>query len=1233
MLLRIASFELRRRLRMLSTYVYFAIFFGIGLLWNLLAGGAFPGSVVDFGAGGKVVINAPYSLTFITLLSGFFGTVFTAAIAGRATYQDVDHRTTPFFFTAPISKLDYLGGRLLGATLSVLILYPGIALGAWVATRTPWIDATRVGPDHFLAYALPYLTVLLPNLLFTSSVFFTLATLFKRMVPVYVGAVVLVLGYLIAGNITANMDNRVLAAMIDPFGTQAVERLTEYWTIAEKNTRLVSLSGVFLYNRLLWGGLGVTLLGLTYIRFRFTESSAGKSRASEEPPEAGPITLPAPPALDFSRRASFGALAALTRLQLRETIKNVFFLVIVLAGILFMVATGLNADQIYGTRTWPVTYVMLEVAGGTFTLFVVIVITLYSGELVWRERDAGLALIFDALPIPRWVVFTSKLVALLLVQVLLLVALMVAAIALQAAKGYFHFELGLYAETLFGVKLATYWSLCCLAMLVHVLVNNKYVGHFAMILYFVVGIVLPLLGLEHNLARFDAVPRWTYSAMNGFGHFVAPIASFQIYWGALAVVFALVANALWVRGLETGLASRLRLARATVSRGAAVAMGAALLVFVGMGGFIFWNTNHLNEYRTEHENEAEQALWERTYAGEWKDAAQPSIEGVTIAFDIFPDERRVATHGTYALRNESGEPIARVAVRVPHRVEIAKLTFGRGERRTLADDTLGFYVYELPAPLAPGERATLDFDLRYQNVGFTNDRGDTSVVYNGTFVNNSPLPHIGYPDAAEISEDAKRHKFGLAPKRLPPAGDPKRSMHNYIAGDASWMDFDATVSTSTDQLAIAPGYLEREWTDNGRRYFHYTMDSKILGFYAFLSARYEVLRDSWTPPSTGCPEGAETRHPCAPDGKAVAIEIDYQPGHTYDLERMVEGAKKSLDYFTAKFGPYQHRQVRIVEFPRYETFAQSFPNTIPYSESIGFIARVNDDNPDDVDYPFYVTAHEVAHQWWGHQVVSADVQGATLLSESLAQYSALMVMKHEYGPDKMRRFLKYELDRYLRGRGTARRPETPLVKVENDGYIHYGKGSLVMYALQDYIGEDTVDATLAKFVADHAFQPPPYTDAPALVAAFRASTPAEYQYVIEDLFETITLFENRAERAVFTKRADGKYDVTVDVRAKKLRASESGGETETPVADFIDVGVLGAKGKVLALRRERFDAPAATLASCQDTLGTAQTSGSCAPFRFTFVVDEEPEKAGIDPLNKLIDRMPDDNVKKVERAD
>jgi aminopeptidase N len=420
--------------------------------------------------------------------------------------------------------------------------------------------------------------------------------------------------------------------------------------------------------------------------------------------------------------------------------------------------------------------------------------------------------------------------------------------------------------------------------------------------------------------------------------------------------------------------------------------------------------------------------------------------------------------------------------------------------------------------------------------------------------------------------------------------DAEARKNNYVTPDADWVTFEATVSTSPDQIAILPGYLQKEWTQSGRRYFQYKMDSKILDFFSVLSARYEVKRDRWND---------------------VALEIYYHRGHEYDLDQMMKGMKAALDYCSSQFGPYQHRQVRIVEFPRYQTFAQSFPNTIPYSEAIGFIAKVDPKDAEDIDYPFYVTAHEVAHQWWAHQVIGGNVQGATLLSETMAQYSALMVMKKEFGAEKMSRFLKYELDRYLRGRSVEQKKEVPLERVEEQPYIHYQKGSLVMYALQDYIGEAQLNRALAGYLQTVKFQEPPYTNSLELIAHLKSAIPADLRYLVTDLFETITLYDNRAIAAVAKGTgSEGKYEVALKFSAKKVRADELGVEKEVAMDDLVDVGAVDDKGDPLWLEKRRLHQ------------GESEV-------RFT--VSRLPAKAGIDPLNKLIDRKPDDNVVRVKQ--
>ena len=284
---------------------------------------------------------------------------------------------------------------------------------------------------------------------------------------------------------------------------------------------------------------------------------------------------------------------------------------------------------------------------------------------------------------------------------------------------------------------------------------------------------------------------------------------------------------------------------------------------------------------------------------------------------------------------------------------------------------------------------------------------------------------IGYNAQRQITDPNDRKRYGLKEIDLMPPLERNCTddcRETYLGGHSDWVDVQTVISTSPDQVAIAPGSLLREWQENGRRYFEYKLDHQSLNFYSFMSARYEVAREEWN---------------------GIKLEVYYDRQHPWNVPRMMNSIKKSLDYYTKNFGPYYHKEARIIEFPRVARFAQAFPGTMPYSESIGFIANIN--KPDDIDMVFYVVAHEMGHQWWAHQVIGANMEGATLLSETMAQYSALMVMEKEYGRDTMRKFLKYEMDNYLRSRGTERLKERPLLTVEaNQGYIHYRKGSVVL---------------------------------------------------------------------------------------------------------------------------------------------------------------------------------------------
>lgn len=1188
-MLSIALFELRQRLKLLSTWVYFGVFFVLACLAMNAAGGAFKGVVVG-GAGGKVLANAPFTLVNVFTVLSLCGVMVTGGVMGQAVYQDFAHGTHALFFTTPISRTRYLLGRYLGAFLTLVIIFSSIGLGARFGASMPFLQEDLVGPTVPGSYLWPYFVTLLPNVFFTGALFFGMAALARRMLPVYVTSVVLLVGYLIAGNLLRELDTKWMAALLDPFGMNALRLSMEYWTPAEKNTLLVPLEGWLLLNRLFWMGLGAAMLGFTLLRFQRTHVLSGGRAESpaESTPAQAPLSSPSV-TRDFRDATFLRLLPRLAWLDLKETVKNVYFLVMVLAGVIMVFGATRMLGAMFGTSVYPVTYMVLEVVGGSFGLFHIIIITFYSGELIWRERDARMHQLYDALPVPGWLPFLSKLLALMGVQVLLSAVLLVCGVLVQLFHGYTHLELGLYLADLFGYRLVDLWLLCMLAVLVHVVVNHKYVGHFVMVLYLLAAQFASALGFEHNLYNYGGTPPVTYSDMNGYGPFLAQLVWFRAYWALVAVVFAFVAHLLWVRGSESHARWRLRLAGARASLPVRVGLSLSAVGAVAAGGFIFYNTNHLNPFKPTQVAETEAADYEKRYKPLAR-VAQPRIVSVKVQVDLFPEEPRMRARGTFGLVNKTAEPVKTVYVNLPTDVKVYRLVVAGAESPSEQDTRLGFFTYTLPTPLAPGASAELQFELGLEPRGFRNSGAQTALVENGTFLHSTLLPSLGYSESNELSDDQARKKQGLAPKeRMADVNDLEARRNTYIASDSDWVTFEATVSTSPDQIAMAPGYLQREWTENGRRYFHYTMDSPILNFYSFLSARYEVKRDTWN---------------------GVAIEVLHHPGHAYNVERMIQAVKDSLDYYTKNFGPYQHRQVRILEFPRYAAFAQSFPNTIPYSESIGFIAKVDPSDPEDVDYPYYVTAHEVAHQWWAHQVIGGNVQGSTLMSETLSQYSALMVMKKKYGEEKMGRFLRYELDGYLQGRAFERKREMPLMLVENQAYVHYRKGSLVMYALQDYIGEDTVNRALASYLKKKAFQQPPFTNSPELLAELRAVTPEHLQYLIGDFFERITLYENRALKATYTEVAGGKFEVKVTAKAHKVEANGTGTESPLKLADWLDVGVLDQDGKPLYLEK------------VQVTRDDVE---------FTAVVDKRPARAGIDPLHKLIDRKPDDNTVAVEK--
>lgn len=1200
-------FELRYWLRQPIVYVFLLVnvlmFTWASASDDLAIGGTF----------GNIYKNAPYVIQNQYGMWCMFALLMTTAFVQSAAIRDFTYKTNQIVFSFPIRKIDYLAGRFLGSFVVSLIPFLGISigiiLGSWIGQMTGAIDADRYGPIVWSAHLNSFLIFAIPNTFLAGAFIFMLAALSRSSITAFIGAVVLLVAQLIAGNFLSDVEHEHLAVYFDALGTGPFQIITKYWTVSDKNTRSVGLTDTSeLINRLIWVGFGGLLLVITFVRFSFEEKFR-KTRTWRNPlagDDAGtavftPLQSLPPVQMHFGRSAQWVQMMRVFKTDFQGTVKGTAFIVILLLGLLNMGFTLQYAGKLYGLSSYPVTYQVVELIQSTISLFLFAIIIFYSGALIWKERDAGFDQIYDAMPHRNWSVFVGKFLAMMGIVVVIQMLCILAGITAQLLMGYSNLEPGQYVIEFLVIAVLRLAPIVMLSMLVHTLVNNKYIAFFVVVALLIANLYAwSPLDVQSNLVKFNASPNYTYSDMNGWGPYIASLAWFRAYWSLWTAILGMVAILFWVRGRETTWPNRLRAARQSLSGSNRLVLTGLAVALLVVGGFIFYNTNILNRYVTTKEREKQQVAYEQKYK-RYEHRPQPRTTHVKYTIDVYPAERNLIVKGDYVLVNRTTRPIDSVHVAVPNRMEFS-IRLDRA-KRVLDDSLLRYAIYTLSPALAPGDSIHLRFTTRRETRGFENEVQFTKQInQNGSFFDTFDIaPQIGYQDQGELEDKNDRKKYGLPEKaRMPKlerncTGD---CMNNYLSNNADWVMVETIISTSPDQIAVAPGSLLNEWKQTNsagqtRRYFHYKLDHPSLNFYSFISARYEVAREKWN---------------------GVDVEVYYDKKHPYNVRDMLESVKGSLAYFTAHFGPYYHKQARIIEFPRYARFAQAFPGTMPYSEAIGFIARI--DPEEDIDMVKYIVAHEMGHQWWGNQVVGAYMQGATMLSETQAQYSALMVMEKAYGKSRMKRFLAFETDIYLSARGTELLKEVPLERAENQGYIHYNKGSAVMYYLKELIGEAAVNKALQTMVNQYAYRQPPYPVSYNLVDLFRQQTPDSLQSVITDQFERITLFNNRTIAASAKKRPNGQYEVTISVQAEKFYADSLGRETQTKLNDLIDVGVYGKpaagkkQGKLLAIRRERM----------------RQKEG-----KYTFVVNEEPYEAGIDPISFLIDRVPTDNLKRVDQ--
>jgi len=1154
-------------------------------------------------------INAPFVVTAATVITSLLWLLVAAPIAGEAAARDAQTRMDQLLFTSPVSKAEHLGGRWLAALLLNALVLLGTQIGSIAAVLIPGVAPEIVAPLRLSTYAAAFVYVALPNAIVGTTMQFAVALKSGRPMASWFASIgLLFLAVPVSGFVAMPLGMPTVGRLSDPMGFIAIwNSILLEWTIAEKYTRAFTLEGAALQNRLLWLSIAIAVCALVYTRFRFAyrtpfqamslwfgESTRGKAVAGAvDTSGTASGTSNAAPAATRSfalgtRWLQVRRIAAMSFSSLVRNPAGLFLLVVFPAFLTLVVTIQL---RVLDVPILPRTGYLLSkyLTGATlkpenFWLLVPLLILYFSGELLWRERDARLADAHDTVAVPQWVPLTGKFLGLALVLVVVLATTMAVGLLTQVRLDYTRHEFDLFTFVLFGLQLLDFLLLAALAFAVHTLVNQKYGGHLLAVLCYVFLLLAPRFGVEHPLLRYASSPPWSYTDLRGFGASLTPWTWFHVYWTAWALLLLVGTTLFWPRGKETAFVSRLRQARAQLGRGALglAALGGASVA--GSGAFIFYNTNVLHVYRNSDAQVALAAEYERRF-GAHANEPQPSIVATRLEADLEPSVRRARIRGSYLLRNRHSQAIPELHIERAAGVRTT-LQLSRPTQRVDSAPDLGHEVHVLAQALAPGDTLTLSFEVVAAPSGFRHTGAVNAIAANGTHITSALFPTLGYQPLRELMSPDDRRAAGLPRKvTLPTPDDVHPSM---LAGDAG--RFEAVVSTDPDQVVVAPGILQRSWTDKGRRWFHYLSEEPIGGLHQIFSARYATSMSRW---------------------RDVDISIFHHPAHTQQVDRLAASARATLEYFSTQFAPYPYRFLQFVEQP-----APGMGMGVDGSGVVTVLegATLFNAPAGGVDGSFEIAAHEVAHQWWGGMLTPAFAEGAILLSESLAWYSAMRVIRQEKGQEALRQFM---LTMREPSPWPPMRTGLPLLRAI-DPYAGYRRGPFAFYALSEYAGEQAVNGALERLIAQHRGSTSgggmrTLATTRDLYRELQASVPDSLRSLLHDLFETTTFWHFDTKSATARPLTNGQWEVSFDISARKVVVDTAGKETEVPISEWVELAVF-APAKPGQILGERL------------YLGKHQLRPGIQ--RVTVVVNGRPARGGVDPYN-LLDWEEGDNIEPI----
>ncbi|WP_026231544.1 M1 family aminopeptidase [Neolewinella persica] len=1204
MLFPILQHELQHWLRQPLPWLCALVLFGISFITMWGTASEAPGG------DNAEVINSGYRLLFMSTYLNNLLLFLLPTIVGAAIYRDYKSRMYTVLFSYPITKKDYLVAKFGSAMLVVMVIVCCIGLGFALGAMMPGIGAGVIGPFKASDYLLLYGIFLLPNVLLFGALVFWIVLRTRNVYLAFIAIIIVIMVQSLMSSMLGRSDLETIATLLDPTGMTGVRSAVKYWTVAERNVLAVPLTGLVVANRGLWLGVSWLLCWSAWRNFSFSQFGRQPSRRTDSENPLSGVSLykksdaqealksyhetmskghPSPgerdrrrgehavhlnPAYNFTLPHRLKTTWALSNTDFRFIVLSWPFAALLVGGFLLVFLQQSQMNPQFGFEIQPTTSTMLSVPMFIFSFVINLVTYLYVGVLAYRGETSGMGDLVDVSPQPDWVLMLSRLLAVAKVQLLLLAIVMVAGIINQTMSGYGRYEIGHYLFELFGLHFITFLIGACLATFIHTLFRNMYLGFFALLLLpFCFGAVaeigkfLEWPFLQSGIFQFNSVPGtllgFPYSDFFGYEPGLLYYFSYQLYWLVGGLLLLGLSLLLWKRGYVFSWRERRMQSMVKGKQPLRMAMFAGLVAFVGLGAGLYYHDTYGNFAEVSNaEYDAFLAKNELEY-GQYFDRLQPRLARVNIDIDLYPATFEYRAEGTMWFVNKVDQPLDTILLATSLKEE-GEYRIRNPHSIITDDEEMRYTIVRLNKPLLKGDSMALDVNIRNKENGLlkTNDR----IKTNGTYLlGYHILPDLGIRNAF-LKNIEKRRRFGLGTQELPSQLPTDSTLlgYSFPSNNMGGIYYETTISTSGDQRAFSTGNLVKEWTENGRNYFHYRSDKPIVSDVSWLSGRYATQRDT---------------------AGGIPLEFNYHPAHDENIPHIRQGVGASIDYCSSIFGPLEHKSLKMVEFPNsFGSHATLNGNLIPYSERM-LLCDIDHENNEVFNVPFFTGAHEVAHYWWGHRVDPANVAGGRVITEGMADYLAIRITEREFGAKFSRGILKLWQELYLRERARST-DEVPLILAGVDQKrLNYRKASVAYNALYHYLGETVFNEAVADFERQYRFAPPPFASSLDFVEAFRAVTPDSLQYLLHDYFETITLYDNTLESVVVTPASNGQFQVTVGLTATKYRSdakgtksyADAGGVTladgdlqSLPLADYLRLGFYAGEEE-LEIRQVRVD--------------------------------------------------------------